>query len=542
MSIHNCITFIIGVVLCLPYVIQAQAYKEAELREQLAQAIIDNLTPEMQAYYEKQKELYKKNHPATPFIRHKNYTAFKGSSASASSSVITRVLILVNETLYANQDAKGKIDRYCTDIGNAFNCTVEVEVTEGGEPSDIRGLIKGYYESGGLDGVTIIGDQPVQWYDIKNPRFDPGSFACDLYYMDLDGSWEDINSQDEYTWHVDGNGDIEPEVFCARIHLSAMSDFGDEVELLSTYLDKDHEYWLGNMVLPQKGAAFIQETWVPWADQNTVHYIYGDSNSDLFKTQSSADATAYINNGLKGDYSFIHLWCHSGVHGHSFDWGGSINDVELYEIESNPIGYGIDACHIGAWPEGDGSYLSGAYVFNKSKRALTILSGTRSGQSIGSDGKVFFEELGENICFGKAFKDWMEEYFTRKKGNNDYVDDYETKAWNYGYVIIGDPMVCFKEIPTAIEQDNTFSYKHEFSCKLTNRNVIKISYTLPSARFVSLKLYTMAGRSVAALVNGFQNKGHHYINFRSNSIADGLYIMGLDAGSYAISKKVRLVH
>ncbi len=540
MNFRHFFPFFVSVVLSLTFIAKAQTNKEAELKDRLAQDIIDHLTPEMQVYYEKQKELYKKNHPVTPFIRHKNYTAFKDSGTNASSRDITRVLILVNETLYSNQEAKGKIDRYCMDIGNAFNCTVEVEVTEGGEPSDIRSLIKEYYDNGGLDGVTIIGDQPVQWYDIKDPRFDPGSFACDLYYMDLDGSWEDINSQDEYTWHVDGNGDVEPEIFCARIHLSSMSDFGNEVELLSTYLDKDHEYWIGNMELPQKGAAFVQETWAGMT--NTVHYLYGDNNSDLFESQSNANSTAYINNGLEEDYSFIQLWCHSSIHGHSFDWGGSINDQQLYDIESNPIGYGIDACHIGAWPEGNGSYISGSYVFGKSKRALTILSGTRSGQSIGWEGKIFFEELGENICFGKAFIDWLGDYFIKAKGSNDYVDDRETKAWHYGYVIIGDPMVCFKEIPTAIEQDNTFSYKHDFSCKLTNRNIIKISYTLPSARFVSLKLHTMAGRSVAMLVNGFQNKGRHCINFRTSNIADGLYIMGLDAGLYAISKKVRLVH
>ncbi len=540
MKIHHFIAFYVGIILCLPYLIHAQTDREAELREQLAQAIIDNLTPEMQAYYEKQKELYKKNHPVTPFIRYEHYTAYEGSTAGTLSSDITRVLILVNETLYANQEAKGKIDRYCTDIGKAFNCTVEVEVTEGGEPSDIRSLIKEYYDNGGLDGVTIIGDQPVQWYDIKDPRFDPGSFACDLYYMDLNGSWEDINSQDEYTWHVDGNGDIEPEVFCARIHLSSMSDFGDEVELLSTYLDKNHEYWSGNMVLPQKGAAFVQETWAGMT--NTVHYLYGDNNSDLFESQNNANSTAYINNGLKGDYSFIQLWCHSSIHGHSFDWGGSINDVELFEIESNPIGYGIDACHIGAWPEGDGSYITGSYVFGKSKRALTILSGTRSGQSIGWEGKIFFEELGENICFGKAFIDWLGDYFIDAKGSNDYVDDRETKAWHYGYVIVGDPLVCFKEVPTAIEQDNTFSYKPEYSFKLTNSNIIKISYTLPSAQFVALKLYTMTGRCVATVVNGFQNKGYHCINFRTSNIAGGLYIMGLDAGSYTVSKKIRVAH
>lgn len=539
MNIRHSITFFLGVVLCLPYMIHAQADREAELREKFAQTIIDNLTPEMQAYYEEQKELYKKNHPVTPFIRYKNYTVFKGSNTAASSRDITRVLILVNETLYADQEAKEKIDRYGTDIGNAFNCTVEVEVTEGGEPSDIRALLKEYYDNGGLDGVTIIGDQPVQWYDIKNPRFDPGSFACDLYYMDLDGSWEDVNSLGEYTWHVDGSGDVEPEIFCARIHLSSMSDFGDEVELLNTYLDKDHEYWSGNMVMPQKGVAFVQETWAGYT--NNTHYLYGDNNSDLFESRNNANSTAYINNGLKGDYSFIQLWCHSSIHGHSFDWGGSINDVELFEIESNPIGYGIDACHIGAWPEGNGSYITGSYVFGKSKRALTILSGTRSGQSIGWEGRLFFEELGENICFGKAFIDWLSDYFIDAKGSNDYVDDRETKAWHYGYVIVGDPLVCFKEVPTAIEQDNTFAYKPDYTIRLTNNKSVKISYTLPSAQFVTVKLYNMTGKCVATLVNAFHNKGYYTLDFSTGKVANGLYILGLETGSYAVSEKVKVI-
>jgi hypothetical protein len=242
-----------------------------------------------------------------------------------------------------------------------------------------------------------------------------------------------------------------------------MSDFGNEVELLSNFLDKSHSYWTGNFEMPQKGAAFIQETWYNWAHLNTMKYVYGDDNSDLFKNRNDANSTAYTNNGLKGNYTALHLWCHSSVHSHSFDFGGSINDRQLYEIESKPMGYFIDACHIGAWPEGDGRCISGSYVFGKSKKALIILSGTRSGQSIGSDGKVLFTKLGENVCLGKAFKEWMEEYFERKKGNNVYVDDRETKAWNYGYVLMGDPMVCFKEVPVAIKRDVIFANHKEYS-------------------------------------------------------------------------------
>ncbi|MBN2037391.1 MAG: T9SS type A sorting domain-containing protein [Chitinispirillaceae bacterium] len=503
----------------------------------IAQSIIANLTPEKLAYYEQQKLLFKKSHPITPFVRHSQYTAYK-SSPMVYSSEITRVLILQNPTLYANNTAKTLIDRYCTDIGRAFNCNVEVEVTEGGSPSEVRALLKEYYDDGGLDGVIIMGDQPVQWYDIQNPRFDPGSFACDLYYMDLDGSWSQANSQGEFTWHADGSGDIMPEIFCSRIHLSSMSDFGNEVTLLGNFLDKSHNYWLGNFEMPQHGAAFVQETWTNWAHLNTVKYVYGESNSDLFNSQSTANSTAYINNGLLGNNTILHLWCHSGVHGHSFDFGGSLSDVQLYEIESKPLGYAIDACHIGAWPEGGGSCISGSYVFGKSKRALIILSGTRSGQSIGSDGRVLFEELGQNICFGKAFKDWMEAYFKQKKGSSDHVDDTETKAWNYGYVLMGDPMVCFKRTPVAIKKENMHATGHEYLLRCSGKNSTTIRYHLPKADVITLKLYSLSGKNIQTLVHSFTGKGSHTIDLAGLPVAEGSYIVQLNAGSTRISKKI----
>ncbi len=531
---------IVTMMIFLPCVSYAQGDEKSEIREQLAQQIINHFTPELQTYYEKQKDLYKKEHPVKPFVRYKQYTAYTRSAIPVSGSDLTRMLILANATLYSDKTAQEKIDRYCTDIGSANNCDVDVEVTEGGTPSDIREIIKQYHDDGGLDGVVIIGDQPVQWYYIKDPRFDPYSFACDLYYMDLDGSWEELNSKDEYTWHVDGDGDVEPEVFCSRIHPSSMSSLGSEVELLSTYLDKDHEYWIGNMELPQNGVAFVQETWAGY--NNTVKNLYGDENTDLYESRDNANSTEYINTGLKGDYSFIQLWCHSSVHGHSFDWGGSISDGELFEIESNPIGYGIDACHIGAWPEGNGKYISGSYVFGKSKRALTILSGTRSGQSIGWEGDKFFEELGENICFGKAFIDWLGDYFVDAKGSKDYVDDRETKAWHYGYVIIGDPLITFQEINvTKAQQDNGFINKSEYFITVAGGNLHGVSFTVPHAGFVSIKLYTAKGKPVITLVNSFRNAGHYTVNFSKNRVAQGLYILEMDAGSTALSRKITII-
>jgi len=68
-----------------------------------------------------------------------------------------------------------------------------------------------------------------------------------------------------------------------------------------------------------------------------------------------------------------------------------------------------------------------------------------------------------------------------------------------------------------------------------------ISYQLPAASRVSLKVYDMVGRQVATLVNGQMEAGAHQVSFDASRLASGVYFYQLQAGSFVASKKLVLL-
>ncbi len=68
-----------------------------------------------------------------------------------------------------------------------------------------------------------------------------------------------------------------------------------------------------------------------------------------------------------------------------------------------------------------------------------------------------------------------------------------------------------------------------------------ISYSLPQASNVTLKIYDALGREVATLVNGFRLEGQYNVEFNALSLASGIYLYRLQAGGYIETKKLVLM-
>jgi glucuronoarabinoxylan endo-1,4-beta-xylanase len=68
-----------------------------------------------------------------------------------------------------------------------------------------------------------------------------------------------------------------------------------------------------------------------------------------------------------------------------------------------------------------------------------------------------------------------------------------------------------------------------------------ISYQLPVASEVSLKVYDLLGREVATLLNERRNAGVHRINFNATNLSSGTYFYRLQAGTFTQTKKMILV-
>jgi hypothetical protein len=73
-----------------------------------------------------------------------------------------------------------------------------------------------------------------------------------------------------------------------------------------------------------------------------------------------------------------------------------------------------------------------------------------------------------------------------------------------------------------------------------NPNTI-ISFILPIANRVNLKIYDLCGKQVAELVDGRLNAGTHLIEWQAKSLPSGIYHYTLKAGSFSETKKMVLI-
>ncbi len=69
----------------------------------------------------------------------------------------------------------------------------------------------------------------------------------------------------------------------------------------------------------------------------------------------------------------------------------------------------------------------------------------------------------------------------------------------------------------------------------------EIAFSLPNATLTTLKVYDLAGREVATLINGKMAAGEHRVKFEANALAAGVYLYRLQAGEQVAVRKLVLV-
>jgi len=68
-----------------------------------------------------------------------------------------------------------------------------------------------------------------------------------------------------------------------------------------------------------------------------------------------------------------------------------------------------------------------------------------------------------------------------------------------------------------------------------------ISFSLPHATDVSLKVFNVLGQEVATLVNGYTAAGQHEVQFDAKGLASGVYLYRLTSGTFTQTKKMTVV-
>ena len=112
------------------------------------------------------------------------------------------------------------------------------------------------------------------------------------------------------------------------------------------------------------------------------------------------------------------------------------------------------------------------------------------------------------------------------------LDNYTLSIW----------MAIIKEsdLITSIEQQTSIpkniflyqNYPNPFNPNTT------ISYQIPKASNVFIKVYDYLGREVTSIDEGLKQPGLYEINFNAKNLSSGIYIYKLETENYSISKKM----
>jgi len=155
----------------------------------------------------------------------------------------------------------------------------------------------------------------------------------------------------------------------------------------------------------------------------------------------------------------------------------------------------------------------------------------------------------------------------RKVGNGDYVDlskvgaadskftdstTYPETSYYYKLKIIKTdsteiesyPIMLKTVILTSVKQSNATHFRFELFDNYPNpfNPSTTINYSVSKTSLVSIKVYNILGKEIAALVNERKNAGNYSIQFSANSNdASGVYFCRMQADDFVQTKKLVLL-
>lgn len=247
---------------------------------------------------------YIRARPQFPAVFTAEVAAAPPSAAGAAvRDSATHLAILVDTALYdAIQPA---LSAYVTDLVAEGNSASVTTVT-GGTPADIKAWVQAQLLAGS-NGVLFIGDVTAAWAEVSGDVF-----PSDLYYMDLDGFWQDADQDGDFETHSAGAGDEGPEIYVARLYAHSLT-YDDEAALVNAYFAKAHQYRVGTLTQPWRGLEYVDEDWFDM--DVSLGLVYDDvARFDYGYYTTAADYLAQMDLGQH----FVQVCAHSYSGGHHF--------------------------------------------------------------------------------------------------------------------------------------------------------------------------------------------------------------------------------
>jgi hypothetical protein len=333
-----------------------------------------------------------------------------------------KMLILVNYDLYPS--IKASIGQYIKDVAYEGYFATAYRV-KNGTPAELRNFIKGNVP---IAGVLMVGNLPVAWFEMNDDFYGYAEFPCDLYFMDINGTWNDPDNDGKFSEHPSG---VEPEIWVGRLWTPAGN--GNDATLLNNYFSRNHQFRKGLFGYSNQALAYVDDDWTGF-DDCAFDLMFPASNIEVITDPATTDGDRYKAE-INQHRAWAQICAHSSPGGHSFKIpSGSEWVPNSYLRDVNPPNayfYNLFACSNARFTQAD--YMAGWYIFDKSGgsvcNGLAAVGSTKTGSMLLFEN--FYGPMGAGKTIGGAFVDWW-----KALGS---THDLGERRWYYGMVLLGDP-------------------------------------------------------------------------------------------------------
>lgn len=117
------------------------------------------------------------------------------------------------------------------------------------------------------------------------------------------------------------------------------------------------------------------------------------------------------------------------------------------------------------------------------------------------------------------------------------------KNLKFTYADGSEKIVDFYFSNVIVQNEQKISDKFELSQNYPNpfNQATNIKFSVPQTQYVSLKVYDVLGNEVTTLVDEEKFASNYIVQFNGNSLASGVYLYRLQAGSFVQTKKLMLM-
>ena len=358
-------------------------------------------------------------------------------SNNNSPDPLPRINIYVNSTIYSS--ISSDIQQYQQDaIKQGYNVNVinwsitDVEILR-------QHLMNAYLQ--GLIGAILIGELPYKLGRNYDSAWGVNRyFPCDLYLMDFDGAWNDLDGDNILDLdpgplfeHSNGTGDWTPEIWISRINPHSIGESGyNYTRAYKEFFNRCFKLRHNFTYRPHKAMLYIDDDWSSYKTEWESNFTaYTGAKLNCYANNPTTTATNYMNNITSINYEFVHLLSHSWPTKHVFGPGsspGSDGTITYRDISGNttlPLFYNLYACYSCNFTQlnNTGTY----YLFSNS--TITVIGSSRSG---GLDlYQPFYDALNQGKTMGDSFQLWFE---------NPEIVQLSKEDLYYGMTILGDPL------------------------------------------------------------------------------------------------------